>query len=49
MTVVGMQEAEQRDIFRVVAAILLIGNIQFHESENYASITNRRGWLLNPQ
>lgn len=43
MSVIGMNDPEQREIFKIVAAVLHLGNIQFHESDNYASITNPRG------
>lgn len=34
MNVVGLTPEEQNDIFRIIAAILWIGNIQFVESED---------------
>lgn len=43
MNTIGFSNAEQREIFRIVAAILHLGNIQFHESGNYASVSNKRG------
>ncbi len=48
MSIIGMKDAEQRDIFKIVAAVLHLGNIQFNEnSNNYANIINKRGSFFN--
>lgn len=39
MNVVGLTAEEQNDIFRMLAAILWIGNIQFVESEDGSGST----------
>jgi myosin heavy subunit len=43
MNVIGITQAEQRDIFRILAAILHLGNVQFRESGNYACVSDNRG------
>jgi len=40
MKIIGLSPQEQNDIFHVVAGVLHLGNIQFHESGNYASIND---------
>lgn len=42
MKVIGLTQAEQDEIFRMLAAILWIGNIQFQEDQSgYAEVTDR--------
>jgi len=43
MNVIGITSAEQRDIFRILAAILHLGNVQFREDGNYAGVSDSRG------
>lgn len=41
MRVIGLSQAEQDDIFRMLAAVLWIGNIQFREDDSgYAAVTD---------
>lgn len=41
MKVIGLTQAEQDEIFRMLAAVLWIGNIQFREDDNgYAAVTD---------
>lgn len=46
MNVIGLSQAEQSDIFSIVAGILHLGNVQFVESGNYAQIADNQGWWL---
>ncbi|CAM1510133.1 Fc.00g004680.m01.CDS01 [Cosmosporella sp. VM-42] len=42
MKIIGLSQAEQDEIFRMLAAILWIGNIQFQEDQSgYAEVTDR--------
>ncbi|KAF4974726.1 hypothetical protein FZEAL_8396 [Fusarium zealandicum] len=42
MKIIGLSQAEQDEIFRMLAAILWIGNIQFQEDQNgYAEVIDR--------
>ncbi|OAA34290.1 myosin-5 [Metarhizium rileyi] len=42
MKIIGLSQTEQDEIFRMLAAILWIGNIQFHEDESgYAAVADR--------
>lgn len=40
--VMDMQETEVIDIFRLVAGILHVGNIQFAENGNYSQIADKQ-------
>lgn len=46
MNVIGLSQAEQNDIFSIVAGILHLGNVQFIESGNYAQIAENQGETL---
>lgn len=42
MNIIGLSQSEQDDIFRMLAAVLWIGNIQFHEDNNgYAAVADQ--------
>ncbi|OAQ73422.1 myosin-1 [Pochonia chlamydosporia 170] len=42
MKIIGLSQAEQDEIFRMLAAILWIGNIQFHEDDGgYAAVADQ--------
>lgn len=42
MKIIGLSQTEQDEIFRMLAAVLWIGNIQFREDDNgYAEVTDR--------
>ncbi|PHH60185.1 hypothetical protein CDD81_1965 [Ophiocordyceps australis] len=42
MKIIGLSQAEQDEIFRMLAAVLWIGNIQFHEDESgYAAVADQ--------
>lgn len=43
MNVIGLSQAEQSDIFSIVAGILHLGNVQFIESGNYAQVADNQG------
>lgn len=43
MVVMGFSDAEQREIWSVVAAVLHLGNVTFSESGNYAQIEESSG------
>ena len=38
MTVIGLNENEQKEIFKIVASVLHMGNIGFTEEEGHAKI-----------
>jgi myosin heavy subunit len=38
----GMKDAEVMNIFRLVAGILHVGNIQFAENGNYSQIADKQ-------
>ncbi|XP_011707661.1 PREDICTED: unconventional myosin-Ie-like [Wasmannia auropunctata] len=42
LRVMGIKDAEMTDIFRLVAGILHVGNIQFVESGNYSQIADKQ-------
>lgn len=42
LSVMEIEDAEVMDIFRLVAGILHLGNIQFVESGNYSQIANKQ-------
>ncbi|CAL8101968.1 unnamed protein product [Orchesella dallaii] len=43
MNVIGLSQAEQNDIYSIVAGILHLGNLQFIESGNYAQVAETQG------
>jgi myosin-1 len=45
MNVVGLTSAEQQSIFLLLAAILHLGNVQFHEVQNNASAVSNQDYL----
>ncbi|XP_031834732.1 unconventional myosin-Ie [Nomia melanderi] len=42
LSVMGISDSEVTDIFRIVAGILHVGNIQFMEKENYSQVANKQ-------
>ncbi|KYM95104.1 Myosin-Ie, partial [Cyphomyrmex costatus] len=42
LSVMGIKDAEVMDIFRLVAGILHLGNIQFAEDDNYSQIADKQ-------
>ncbi|ODM95670.1 Unconventional myosin-If [Orchesella cincta] len=42
MNVIGLSQAEQNDIYSIVAGILHLGNVQFIESGNYAQVSENQ-------
>lgn len=42
LSVMEIKDAEAMDIFRLVAGILHVGNIQFAENGNYSQIANKQ-------
>jgi len=42
----GIKDAEVMDIFRLVAGILHVGNIQFTENGNYSQIADKQCMLF---
>jgi myosin-1 len=47
MRVIGLSQQEQDEIFRMLAVILWLGNIQFAEGDDgYAQITDTDGMSL---
>jgi len=42
LNVMGMKDAEVMNIFRLVAGILHVGNIQFAENGNYSQIADKQ-------
>ncbi|XP_012539423.1 unconventional myosin-Ie [Monomorium pharaonis] len=42
LSVMGIKDVEMMDIFRLVAGILHLGNIQFAENGNYSQIANKQ-------
>lgn len=46
LSVMGIKDAEVTDIFRLVAGILHLGNIQFAENGNYSQIADKQCKLL---
>lgn len=42
LNVMGIKNAEVMDIFRLVAGILHLGNIQFAENGNYSQIADKQ-------
>lgn len=47
LSVMGIKDAEVTDIFRLVAGILHVGNIQFAENGNYSQIADKQCKLLH--
>jgi len=46
MRVIGLSQLEQDEIFRMLAIVLWLGNVQFAENgEGYAEITDSEGKL----
>jgi len=45
MKIIGLSAQEQSDIFHVVGGVLHLGNVMFHESGNYASISDPQSKL----
>lgn len=43
MKVMGFAEAEQKNLWNIVAAILHLGNVTFSEKGNYAQIVDQAG------
>ena len=42
MTVIGLNEDEQKNVLQLTAAILHLGNISFVESRNFAIVQDER-------
>ena len=49
MKIIGLSPGEQNDIFQVVAGVLHLGNTNFHEDGNYASISDLQGNYIHHQ
>lgn len=43
MNVIGLSQAEQSDIYSIVAGILHLGNVHFVEDGNYAQVADNQG------
>lgn len=47
LSVMGIKDADVIDIFKLVAGILHVGNIQFVENGNYSQIADKQCKLFN--
>jgi hypothetical protein len=48
MNVIGLGAEEQKSVFRLVSAVLHLGNIRFADQGGKAKVENREGNLLLP-
>ena len=45
MTIIGLSKETQNNLFALLAGILHLGNVQFDDKDNYASIKSESGSL----